>query len=482
MLDQIEQRQEGEVKLLKNSSEFPSDLIGIEEIEYKNQTSDSNNTTTSLLLSDSHGTITCYICAKKYSQLHKFYDRLCPECAQFNWEKRIQRANLSGKIALVTGARVKIGYEMALILLRCGATVLTTTRFPRDAALRFSKEKDFLEWSHRLQIFGVDFRDVQSVIDFTDIILKKYDQLDYLINNAAQTIRRPPVFYEHLLPIELSSIPSLSDNGPGVDDIKKLLGDGQERLQIGNDFQSLKSFVSEIASYSPVGEDKVLTLYSKKMDELLQTAGLDMKIVSRSAILSQVPLIQEDFQFDYHDFPKDAYDNYGQQIDLRKKTSWNLGLTDVSITEFVETQTINLTAPFILIQKLLPLMQKSSKDDGNSVGNKQIINVSATEGQFYRFAKGTNHPHTNIAKAGLNMLTRTSGYELAKLKIFMNSVDTSWVTQEDASDLTNVKSYFTAPLDEIDGAQRCLDPIFQSVIKGVDLHSKFLKNYKVTRW
>lgn len=158
--------------------------------------------------------ILCYTCAKKFTKVHHFYDKLCPPCADLNYKKRNQKADLTGnyccihcnmhkgKIALVTGGRIKIGYEIVLILLRCGATVITTTRFPKDASLRFSKEKDFDQWKDRLQIYGLDFRYLPSVIEFAEFLKRKLPRLDIIINNAAQTVRKPPAYYSHLLKIE----------------------------------------------------------------------------------------------------------------------------------------------------------------------------------------------------------------------------------------------------------------------------------------
>jgi len=69
--------------------------------------------------------------------VHHFYDCLCFICGDFNFLKRNQKADLTGLIALVTGARIKIGFEIAIKLLRDGATVIATTRFWKDAFLRY---------------------------------------------------------------------------------------------------------------------------------------------------------------------------------------------------------------------------------------------------------------------------------------------------------------------------------------------------------
>ncbi|HLO47279.1 MAG TPA: SDR family NAD(P)-dependent oxidoreductase, partial [Kamptonema sp.] len=87
--------------------------------------------------------VTCYICKNIYTKIHFFYHSLCPKCAEFNYQKRYQRTNLNGRIALVTGGRIKIGYQIVLRLLRDGARAIVTTRFPGDCAHRYSLEPDF---------------------------------------------------------------------------------------------------------------------------------------------------------------------------------------------------------------------------------------------------------------------------------------------------------------------------------------------------
>jgi len=124
---------------------------------------------------------------------------MCPGCAEFNYQKRFQAAPLDGQVVLITGSRLKIGYQATLMMLRAGAKVIATTRFPIDSALRFSKEEDFSKWADRLHIYGLDLRHTPSVEIFCNYIEQKYDRLDLLINNAAQTVRRPPGFYAHLM-------------------------------------------------------------------------------------------------------------------------------------------------------------------------------------------------------------------------------------------------------------------------------------------
>ena len=153
----------------------------------------------------------CYVCKQKYSLIHHFYDQLCPACADFNFAKRTETADLRGRVALLTGGRVKIGYQAGLKLLRAGASLIVTTRFPRDSAARYVEEPDFGEWSDRLEIFGLDLRHTPSVETFTDHVKKHHTRVDYVVNNACQTVRRPAGFYRHLMDEELRGLSAVSD-------------------------------------------------------------------------------------------------------------------------------------------------------------------------------------------------------------------------------------------------------------------------------
>ena len=161
----------------------------------------------------------CYVCKKKYTQIHHFYDQMCLECAELNFAKRTELADLHGRVALLTGGRVKIGYQAGLKLLRSGAHLIVTTRFPRDSASRYSREADFAEWGSRLEIFGLDLRHTPSVEAFCGEMLKTRKRLDFIINNACQTVRRPPAFYAHMMEAETAALKGMPD------DTRKLLGE-----------------------------------------------------------------------------------------------------------------------------------------------------------------------------------------------------------------------------------------------------------------
>jgi NAD(P)-dependent dehydrogenase (short-subunit alcohol dehydrogenase family) len=396
----------------------------------------------------------CYVCKEFFTTLHHFYDTMCSTCGDFNYAKRFQTADLTGQVALVTGSRLKIGYHITLMMLRAGATVVATTRFPVDSALRFAKEDDYKEWGDRLKVHGLDLRHIPSVEIFCNYIEQQYDRLDILINNAAQTVRRPAGFYEHLLEQEDCNISEL----PPM--VKSTLSDHEACLQ---ELGTISSTVEKQGKNMPV------TWHGNQV-------GIGL---SASAKLSQIAYTVDKNLTPEEVFPTGKMDADLQQVDLRKTNSWRLKLGEIQTYEMLEVQLVNSVAPFVLCNRLVNLMKK---DD---TGMKHIINVSAMEGKFHSFRKESRHPHTNMAKAALNMMTLTSSEDFAKYGIYTNAVDTGWVTDEDPVELAKRKEElhdFQPPLDIVDGAARVMDPLFDGINTGKHWCGKFLKDYRPISW
>ncbi|KOO33420.1 oxidoreductase [Chrysochromulina tobinii] len=350
----------------------------------------------------------CYACKVRFKVLHHFYAQLCPECAALNFAKRNQTASLSGRVFLVTGARVKIGFHVVLKLLRCGATVLATSRFPADTAARYAAQPDASSWIDRLRIYGLDMRDLSSLELFCRHLIGTCHRLDGIVNNACQTIRRPAAYYAHLMPLELQ---------PGT--------------------------------WNP-----------------------------EAPLWSAEPGVPQPDEGTASQFPLGVVDVNGQQLDTRTTNSWLLKLHEVSTPEVAEVLAINALAPFILNSRLRGLLEATPDRPAF------VVNVSAMEGKFYRY-KTPNHPHTNMAKAALNMMTRTCAEELASCGVLMNSVDTGWINDENPLEkaaATAAHNHFQTPLDEIDAAARILDPILSVVNGGEHVHGKFLKDYRPIEW
>lgn len=376
----------------------------------------------------------CYICKTRYTEVDAFYHQLCQDCARENRARRDARTDLTGRRALLTGGRAKIGMYIALRLLRDGAHTTITTRFPNDAIRRFKAMPDSDEWIHRLKIVGIDLRDPAQVVALADSVAAE-GPLDILINNAAQTVRRSPEAYGELVAAESAPLPA------GALPPAEVIG-----------------------TFGSGSVDRVAALPAARREGLTAADVTGLALVTGSASPARIAA-------------GTAIDAGGLVPDLHHTNSWIQTVEEVEPIELLEVQLCNSTAPFILISRLRPAMAAAE-------GRAYVVNVSAMEGVFSRGYKGAGHPHTNMAKAALNMLTRTSAQEMfEKDRILMTAVDTGWITDErpHPDKMRLAEEGFHAPLDLVDGAARVYDPIVRGEA-GEELYGCFLKDYAPAGW
>ncbi len=380
----------------------------------------------------------CYVCKTRYVEVDAFYHQLCQKCAAENRAKRDARADLTGKRALLTGGRAKIGMYIALRLLRDGAHTTITTRFPKDAIRRFKAMEDSGDWIHRLEVVGIDLRDPAQAVALADQVAEA-GPLDILINNATQTVRRLPSAYAALVDGETQPLPA---------------GELPPHHVIG----AFNSGAVDGIQALPAG-----------------IAGMDAQQVADLALVAGNASVEKHRA-------GTAIDAGGLVPDVVDTNTWVQSIEQISPVELLETQLCNYTAPFILISKLRASMAEAAGKASSK--RAYVVNVSAMEGVFNRGYKGAGHPNTNAAKAAMNMVTRTSAQEMFQSDgILMTSVDTGWITDERPhyDKLRLADEGFHAPLDLVDGAARVYDPVVRGEA-GEDVYGVFLKDYAPGKW
>ncbi|MEU3737255.1 SDR family NAD(P)-dependent oxidoreductase [Streptomyces sp. NPDC032198] len=380
----------------------------------------------------------CYVCKASYRQVDSFYHRLCPDCAADNRSRRALATDLSGRRALLTGGRVKIGFQLALMMLRDGVELLVTSRFPHDTERRFRAVPGSEKWLDRLTVLAVDLRDPRQVLGLCAQLRQEGEPLDILVNNAAQTVRRPPEAYAALAAGEWPELPAGARGAPGF----RPMGARDEGAARG-----------ALALVLP--EDDAL-----RESELLP----ESELVPEPDVLRVAGLLP-------------VTDEAGLLRDPSPENSWSARLGDLDPAEVLETQLVNAFAPALLCDRLLPLLLASPRP------RTYIVNVTAVEGRFAVRNKTAGHPHTNMAKAALNMLTRTSAAELAERGVHMCAVDTGWITDENPAPRKDriAGKGFRTPLDVVDGAARIYDPIVRGEA-GAPVSGVFLKDYREAEW
>ncbi|OIW26594.1 NAD(P)-binding protein, partial [Coniochaeta ligniaria NRRL 30616] len=389
----------------------------------------------------------CYICRLAVHVPHKTCKAMCIPCGDFNTAgselSMPGNLDLSGKTALVTGARVNLGYHVALRLLRCGARVIVSSRYPRDAVSRYEAESDSSAWIDRLRIVGADFRSARDAFDLVShvrsIISAWGGRLDILINNAAQTLtdsvktEGQAVHRENILKDKVSMTPLLQHQYSA-----RVRGGVQATIEGAEDTADLNERSNPNGGGAAPGSSK------------------DM-------------------------------------VPLEDKSSWVQSLSEIPYEDVISAHSVNTFVPLILIRELLPLMgditasPPSSQDNPNRPAG-YVINVSSREGIFESSRsnphKAGRHVHTNMSKAALNMITETeAGPAWGRRRVVINTVNPGYMSaapeMEEAYDGVR-------PIGWEDGAGRVLWPVAigeggQGTRGGGVVWGRFLKHYGAVR-
>lgn len=409
---------------------------------------------------------TCNCCGGSFREMHHFYHQLCKDCAQLSWDKRTHTADMTGMVCVVTGGRVRIGYQIVLKLLRAGAFVLTTSRFPLDCAQRFSREEDFDCWRGRLEIVGpVELSNMRLVEHFCDQLIARFQRIHVLINNAAQTLTRAEGWHYRMGQLEANAESSLSEEA-----------------------RALVKNPAELVTICDIACDKepeIACVPQETAHESSVPLSPSQQLVCNATSSNHIGAIERNWSeaIDLADFPKGKLDASGQPLDLTAQNSWDRKLCDVSTMELLQTLAANAAAPFIMCSRLASVLEPPTKEDPFG----HIVNVQALEGKFSVKKKSRCHPHTNMAKAALNMLTHTSANDLFRRRILMNNADTGWVTDMASGGVGPMAAthatFVEVPMDEIDGASRVLDPVFSHLNDPTWLiRGKLFKDYRVVNW
>ncbi|KAF8078304.1 hypothetical protein FPV67DRAFT_1603874 [Lyophyllum atratum] len=391
-----------------------------------------------------HKSSKCYICLFLLTSAHPLYPALCVPCGNFNTASSAlslpPQFNLISKTALVTGARVNLGYHVALRLLRCGCSVVITTRYPHDAEVRYLAESDSEAWKDRLCIVGADFRTAKDVFALVGVVKGRLrdwgtEKLDLLINNAAQT---------------------LTDQAET--EVKS--GEREQQLRL----QGTGNLVID-AGYQP-------------------------------RLRGGIGAIKYDFHDHHHidglpsvdDTTKAVLDEENRELIKPVKSSWTQKLNEIPYEDVISAHSINTFVPLILMRELLPIMSlpsvspSPSPSSASAKPSAYIINVSSREGipecRPSHRAKAGHHVHTNMSKAALNMLTETeAGEAWRSARVAVNSVDPGYMSADPEWMEMSGLSDKNCPIGWEDGAARVLWPVAMGE-KGTPVWGRFLKHFQ----
>lgn len=404
----------------------------------------------------------CYICQYLLLTHHPQYPSLCRPCGDYNLSSSAlslpDALHLEGKTALVTGGRLNLGFRTALRLLRCGAKVIVSTRYPRDAEVRYMQETDHLKWRDHLHVIGADFRaanDVFQLVHLTKGVLEGWHggrnaKLDILINNAAQTLTDSVKKEDSA--VQRESKLRLESPFPGNE---LLLAKDSYTPRIRGGVHYSKSLTSTSVHYLE-STPKDINRASN------QTSGTD------SAGSEDCSL---------------------RQNDPNLKSSWSQSLHEVPYEDVISAHSVNTFVPLILLRELLPCMGIPKTDlvstERTSKPAAYVINVTSREGIFesspQSSAKNGKHVHTNLTKAALNMLTETEAAPAwRERRVAINSVDPGFMSAapevEERWKQREGKEW-QCPIGWEDGAGRVLWPIAVSESGDGAVWGRFLKHF-----
>jgi NAD(P)-dependent dehydrogenase (short-subunit alcohol dehydrogenase family) len=368
----------------------------------------------------------CYICRYSLTSAHPLYPALCNPCGEFNIAESSlslpENLELKGKTAVVTGGRINLGYHTALRLLRCGASVVVSTRYPLDAETRYLNEPDAEAWKDRLRVVGADFRaanDVFALVEAIKQCLRSWgtEKLDILINNAAQTLTD-----------------RIEKESAAIRREQQLLGDSGGQL---------------VASSSYTPRIRGAGLFKTHRDALeAGSNGGDGTEVSTTVVEST-------------------------------KSSWTQSLHEIPYEDVISAYSVNSFVPLILLRELLPIMRRLQSGVGPA---GHIINVSSREAlpehKPGHSAKAGHHVHTNMSKAALHMLTETEAAEAwTRYRVTVNSVDPGYMSADPMWMEKLGLGEGACPIGWEDGAGRVLWIVAKAEM-GVIIRGRFLKHFE----
>lgn len=387
----------------------------------------------------------CYICRLALTAPHPTQPAMCEPCGAFNLAS--SRLSIPPNLtlppmftALVTGARINLGYHTTLRLLRCGARVLATTRYPRHAVARYAQESDFSEWKDRLKVLGADFRraaDVFALVKETRRCLRDWggaETLHLLVNNAAQTLTDSVRKEERAIEREGQLLEVTSESGIYLENNYKARVRGGGLLMALDGVEHERGLLRDSSSRPP------------------ETATAN----------------------------KVHTDDHAHEIELYSKSSWVQTLFEIPYEDVISAHSVNTFVPLILCRELLPHMG-TPRDPTTSTTKPAayIINVSSREGIFEdrtrASCKAGKHVHTNMSKAALNMITETEAAAAwHSRRVAMNTVDPGYMS---AAPEFEAAHGGLRPIGWEDGAGRVLWPVAVGEGEGRAVWGRFLKHY-----